>query len=112
MKDRIKQQLEELNTYFLGKLLTEDYTVNNIDEYTVEIEIDGFPFTLWIANSASSFRCYNSNNAMLLTFTDDEKSGRKAHFTKVKLEALRSEKIGKIAELQSEINEIENEIKK
>ncbi len=112
MKDRIKQQLEELNTYFLGKLITEDYTVTNIDEYTVEIEIDGFPFTFWIANGESSFRCYNSKNAMLLTFTKDQRELFLDHFNGLKLEALRSEKIGKIAELQSEINEIENEIKK
>ena len=49
---------------------------------------------------------------MLLTFTKDQRELFLDHFNGLKLEALRSEKIGKIAELQSEINEIENEIKK
>lgn len=96
-----KQCIEYLNDYFVGKLMTGDYTLNKVDHYLAEVEIDGYKFSIWLANGVSSFKCYKGTLSFMdLTFSNDEKE-----FIHNKLIDIRKQKVDekRIAELEHEL---------
>lgn len=96
-----KQCIDYLNTYFVSKLMTGDYTLNKVDHYLAEVEIDGHKFSIWLANGVSNFKCYNGALSFMdLTFSNDEKE-----FIYNKFVDIRKQKVDekRIAELEHEL---------
>ena len=71
--DNIKQKIKEVNDYFVNKIMNGEYIVETVNNYTVVINIEGYIFCLWAANSWSYFRTYsNETNFMALEFTEEQ----------------------------------------
>ena len=70
----IKGKIKEVNDFFADKIMNGEYIVEEIDAYTVTINIDDFIFCLWSINGYYHFKTYDSEyNFMALQFTDEQK---------------------------------------
>ena len=96
-----KQCIDYLNTYFVSKLMTGDYTLNKVDHYLAEVEIDEYEFTLWLANGANYFKCYQSARSFMdLKFMQDEKEFIFNQFVDIRKQKVDEKRI---AELEHEL---------
>ena len=74
MKTEIKEQIKEVNSYFVQKLMSGEYTIISFETGSVKIKIDGHDFCLWISNIYENFECYeHSYNFMNLSFTSKQR---------------------------------------
>jgi len=46
----MKKQIKKVQDYFKNKMLSNDFEVENIDEYVISLKIDGYLFSIWIGN--------------------------------------------------------------
>jgi hypothetical protein len=46
----MKTKIKEIQNYFKEKLLSNDFEIIKIDEYLLDISIDGYKFTIWLGN--------------------------------------------------------------
>jgi hypothetical protein len=71
----MEKKWDQLNKYFIDKLITENYVLVSINEHIATILIDEkYQFTIWRANAFGFIGCYyNGKNAMELTFREDAK---------------------------------------
>lgn len=75
---------QQLQNYFIQRLIDQNYVVKNSSKFSVEVEIDVwndktkkptlFRFSLWIANEQRNFRTYPEGSFMKLPFTDEQKT--------------------------------------
>jgi len=77
MKTRtIKQMYDELNDEVIRKIKEGDFTVTKTEKHDVTIEVDGLPFSFWIANGwefLESNGSFDHENAVTLTMTREDK---------------------------------------
>lgn len=100
----MKELFEKLNRELVDAILDGKYTIKSCDKYTVEMSVDGFSFSLWIANGSGDFCCYkNHTNTVELVFTDRE---RVTLFDRFKAEWKNKEK----EQLEAEIEAIQNKL--
>lgn len=60
MKTAVKQQLEEIQKYFLFKVSTGEYEIEKTNENYITILVDGeFIFNIWIGNGPKYCDFYN-----------------------------------------------------
>lgn len=71
--DNIKEKIKEINDYFVNKIINGEYIVELIDKFVVVINVDGYIFTLWAANSHENFKPYSGMmNFMMIDFTEEQ----------------------------------------
>jgi len=69
----MKTKIKEVHDYFKQKLIRGDYEIIEIKERTVLITIDGYKFSLWVANEDFSFETYSGDfNFMAITLDKEE----------------------------------------
>ena len=107
----IKQMYDELNDEVIRKIKEGDFTVTKTEKHVVTIEVDGLPFSFWIANGCEfleSNGSFNYENAVTLTMTREDK---KAIFDLIGLsdeDRVRME----IEELQKKIDLMKSKLEK
>jgi len=72
----IKQMYDELNDEVIRKIKEGDFTVTKTEKHVVTIEVDGLPFSFWIANGwefLESDGSFDHENAVTLTMTQEDK---------------------------------------
>ena len=72
----IKQMYDELNDEVIRKIKDGDFNVTKTGEHVVTIEVDGLPFSFWIANGwgfLESNGSFDHENAVTLTMTREDK---------------------------------------
>lgn len=73
----MEAKIKEVYDYFKSKILSKDFKIEEMSEYTFTIIIDGkYKFTIWVANLhiPESRRLYdNGYNFMMIEFTLKEK---------------------------------------
>ncbi len=72
----IKQMYEELNSEVILKIKAGDFKVTRRELRVVTIEVDGLPFSFWIANGCEfleSNGSFDHENAVTLTMTREDK---------------------------------------
>lgn len=70
----IHEKLKEVKEYFKKKILNGDFTVINDGEYFIIIEVDGYRFSIWVANGFECVKTYESAyNEVGLEFLHKEK---------------------------------------
>lgn len=75
--EELNDRVKELNDYFVGKLVDGSYEVIERGDHTVEVDIDGFRFNIWIANGESGVKTYFygfDGNFMRLSFDESQKT--------------------------------------
>jgi len=102
----IKQQLDSLNKHFVSELLNGNFNHDTIKvcEHTVEVDIDGHWFVLWVGTDPqffSTYGRYTDVNTMKLTFTDVQREVLWCVFDNFRQAAQREA----LAEQLDEINE-------
>jgi len=102
----MENQIKQVNDYFVDKLLNEDFTVESIDQYRVNVVIDGkYHFSLWIGNNQYFFNCYqHAYSFMDLDFDDVQKQYLFDYFIRLKKDRERER-------LVKEKQKIENKLK-
>jgi len=107
----IKQMYDELNDEVIRKIKEGDFTVTKTEKHVVTIEVDGLPFSFWIANGwefLESDGSFDHENAVTLTMTQEDK---KAIFDLIGLsdeDRVRME----IEELQKKIDLMKSKLEK
>ena len=107
MTQELRNSIEELNNYFIAQIITKNYTVEEINQYTVVLNVDDeFIFTLWIANEAEHLGCYTSRqNFMLLKFEqEDVKELLFNRFQELKDDAWKAERVKQLKEELEQLN--------
>jgi len=72
----MKNKIQEINDYFVNKIITKDYEIVKTTLHNFYILIDGeYNFSIWVANQDCGIRTYDvgGDNFMTLTFTKEEK---------------------------------------
>jgi len=67
---------DELNDEVIRKIKAGDFTVTKTEKHVVTIEVDGLPFSFWIANGCEfleSNGSFDHENAVTLTMTREDK---------------------------------------
>ena len=104
--DRIQNLLQELNAYFIAKIVAKDYTVEEIDGRYVKIEIDNrHRFCFWLSEYSDNILQHSHHNTIKLDLTNNEVALLRVDFLKI-VES------GKIQAIRKEIAEKEEELKK
>ena len=95
----MKTKIEEIQKYFITKLLRSEFNVTSIDNHTLSVQVEGYDFTLWTSNTALSFSTYGDMNFIKLNFTKEEREKLWAKFQAIieeNKEQLKQEKIKKL----------------
>jgi hypothetical protein len=72
----IKQMYDELNAEVIRKIKASDFKVMKTEKHVVTIEVEGLPFSFWIANGwefLESNGSFDHENAVTLTMTREDK---------------------------------------
>jgi hypothetical protein len=72
----MENKIKEVNNYFKGKVINNEYEVLFIDAYTIQINIDElYIFALWIGNGKEALGTRNCmyDSFMSLKFTQEER---------------------------------------
>ena len=72
----IKQMYDELNYEVIRKIKAGDFTVKKTEKHVVTIEVEGLPFSFWIANGwefLESNGSFDHDNTVTLTMTREDK---------------------------------------
>ena len=64
--------INDVQTYFIESILAGEFTVKLTDRETVGIEINGYPFRMWILNGAKHLETWG-DNLMKLPITPDNR---------------------------------------
>ena len=67
---------DELNYEVIRKIKAGDFTVKKTEKHVVTIEVEGLPFSFWIANGwefLESYGWFDHENAVTLTMTQEDK---------------------------------------
>lgn len=124
-KEELEQTLNECAAHFKQKLLIGDFIFESCDEYKAFVLIDGYRFSIWIANVPEYNLCiyfhdiYNVSFPILekINFNDQE---RRAVYENMKkdIEIYRNntlleleEKIKMKEKIEKEIDDLSNQIK-
>jgi len=107
----IQDKIEEVQKYFIDKVIKGDYKVFKIEQYTATILIDDkYQFDMWISNGKYSYDFYSSNfsNCKSLNITMKSYKSRgwihmKKHLIKIDKEKERQEKLKEFNRLKKEL---------
>lgn len=74
-KTEVKEHLESLNAYFTAQIFNGNYTILEICNCTICVQVDNeYCFWFWIGNGLTFFRTYEHRlSTMILTLTDGQK---------------------------------------
>ena len=109
MKKELKNQIKEVQDFFRNKIVNGEYKVNKVDDYTLQITVDGeFKFCLWTSNGASHFRLYEGMyNFVELEFSEAEAELAFAKCEEARKQAwedkVRPQKLKQLEKLQKEL---------
>jgi hypothetical protein len=57
----MKEKIKEIQDYFIGKILSDEFEVINMGEHVIEILVDGeYKFAIWAANTPENRKPYHS----------------------------------------------------
>ena len=107
-------QIVEVQAYFKNKILTFQFEIVAINEFTIDILIDGeYKFVFWKGNidMAHTMKLYNREcSFMNILFTDEESERIHSYLapilTKAMKEELLAQKLKEVEELRNQINAI------
>ena len=72
----MKTKIKEVQDYFKNKMLSSEFTITSVEEYTIELLIDNeYKFIIWIGNVdiATSRKTYSGKLSFMdIGLTDDE----------------------------------------
>lgn len=72
----IQEKFLEVQNYFKAKLLNNEFEVGKINNYEIQLIIEGFEFWIWIGNmdvpTARNQKNCSTKSAMLLYLNDEE----------------------------------------
>lgn len=70
----MEEQIQEIQDYFIDKILANDFVVTRVKKYTLSLMIDNkYEFTIWTANNAVDRQLYSDSletNFMQFTFSE------------------------------------------
>lgn len=109
----IKQLVQDLNRYFVDKILNEDYVIVGTDEYKVAVKIDDtYIFSLWSTNAPVNLKCveytfdyFSSSSFMDLFFSQEEKEIIHSRFAQLIEQKRLKNKKEALEKLKQELNE-------
>ena len=74
---KIETMIGKLNTYFIDKIISNDFQLITADKFTAHIKVDEkYSFVIWIANERSNVKtCAQAfvDNCMQLNFTEPQR---------------------------------------
>jgi len=110
----MKTKIKEVQDYFKSKMLSNDFAITNVEEYTIELLIDNeYKFIIWIGNVniATSRKPYSGK----LSFMDIEMTDEDATkfnelllpaINKFRKETLLAEKLKELERLKNELSNV------
>lgn len=110
----MKEKIQEVQLYFINKIMKGQYKVKSIDKYGLKIIIDAkYVFELWHCTGESQFKVWHGDSFMNLNFNDaTKKAGYKKAIVHVKQwqdTELREKEMKELSRLQSKYSETTKE---
>lgn len=98
----MKQQIQEVHDYFVGKILTGDYELISKTEHCAIIKIDeNYDFQMWIANGFQYLKTWADTFMRLEIPFEKREIGFGLLMQKIEAKFAESDRLGKLAQLEN-----------
>jgi hypothetical protein len=104
----IKKMIAEVQKYFMDKLLSKDFKLIKVGEYTVTISIDEYIFLLWTSNGAAFLNFHGLNTIIMPNLNTEQVALLWPYIEELRNKEADNIKRQRIADLEEELEKLKS----